>query len=222
MSRLPDSESRSLWSEIKKILARLKSLEARSPWFGSGMKPNGLGGVDSVNFVADAKGFRLAETPEFNDIKLRGGIIGNDALSAPVIQSVARNRVTGFGLTTSYVELAGVDIVVPALCTQVLATVNASVFAYNPNTTGGSNGTGGDAYYVIGALGGQSTSGDVPLGVSGSGGYTTVRTADTFIIPGLTPGQTIRLSVYGASAYASIASNAANVAKVSAGLSFLR
>ncbi|NUO59004.1 MAG: hypothetical protein HOV78_20275 [Hamadaea sp.] len=221
MSRPPDPWPR-LSRDLKALSDRLNELARRSPWFGTGAKPNGLGGIDSDNYVESVRGYRLAETPEFNDIRLRGGIIGNDALTSPVIQSVARNRVTGFGLTTSYVELAGVDVVVPSLCTQVLANVNASVFAYNPNTTGGSNGTGGDAYYVIAAIGGQSTNGEEPLGVSGNGGYTTVRTADTFIITGLTPGQTIRLSVYGASAYASVASNAANVAKVSAGLSFLR
>lgn len=155
-------------------------------------------------------------------LNLRDGSVSNDALAAPVVQSVARNRVTGFGLGNSaYVELAGVDIVVPEGCTQVQATVNASIFAYNPNTTGGSDAAGGDAWHIIASLGGQSTDDEVN-GVSGNGGYAPVRTADSFNITGLTPGQTLRLSVYGASAYAAVAANSNNNAKVSAGLSFLR
>ncbi|KJK10788.1 hypothetical protein UB45_17045 [Terrabacter sp. 28] len=45
MSRLPDYESRSLWSELKKLITRVKSLENRSPFSGTGARPNGANGL---------------------------------------------------------------------------------------------------------------------------------------------------------------------------------
>ena len=156
-----------------------------------------------------------------NALYLRPGSVSNNALASPVVPGVAKARGTGFALATSFAEVAGLDIVVPDGCTQLLATATASVFAYNPNTTGGSNGAGGDALYAAIVLRGVASD-TYAVGVSGNGGYATSTAAESFSFTGLTPGSSIRLSVQGASAYASLAANTNNRANGSVTLLWLR
>lgn len=230
MAKLPDSDARSLWGEVKKILQRLKSLENRSPFFGTGMKPDGNGGIQSNDFDGDlsagnagTKGWAMnAVRAAFGELFLRPGSVGNDALANPVDGKVGKVSASNFALTAgSFVELAGQNIVVPAGFTQCLAVANSSAFSYNPNTTGGSNGAGGDAIYCYVALAGM-TSHPNPVGVSGSGGYATSFSNTGFELTGLTPGSTIRLSVYACSAYQGLAANVDNYAEANASLTWLR
>lgn len=154
-------------------------------------------------------------------LNLRPGIIGNDALTSPVDGMPGNANGSGFALTPSLVELAGQNLTVPDGFTRAIGSFGGSVFAYNPNTTGGSNGAGGDAIYCQAAIGGQ-TSHLNPVGVSGNAGYATSFSNAGFDLSGLTPGSTIRLSVYGASAYQNVAANADNFANAWAALTWLR
>jgi hypothetical protein len=154
-------------------------------------------------------------------LSLPNGIVDNAALTSPVVQDVASASATGFGLTFAWAERAGVNIVVPAGCTQLLAVVAGWMFSYNPNTTGGSDGAGGDSLQIICKLGSQSSK-YFPVGLSGNGGYTSVSSGDSFIFPGLTPGSTLRLSASCATGYQSIAADVANKVTITAALSWLR
>jgi hypothetical protein len=193
------------------------------------MAPNGLGGVQSTDFdgnldTSDAgtTGWAMnAQRAAFGELILRPGSIGNDSLTNPVSGEVRNVTGTGFALAVSFVELAGADVVVPDGFTTLLAKADADVFAYNPNTAGGSNGTGGDAIYSMVQLGSQQGK-QKPVSVSGSGGYQTSYSGAGFQFTGLTPGQTLRLSCFGSSAYQSFAANANNNASVSALLLWLR
>jgi hypothetical protein len=149
------------------------------------------------------------------------GKINNDALMNPISGDVRNVSGSGFELTTAFVELAGADIVVPSGFTTLLATAGATVFSYNPNTTAGNNGAGGDAIYSMVQVGGQQSHAN-PVGVSGSAGYATSFSDAGFKFAGLTAGSTLRLSCYGASAYQGLAANVNNYANAYASLIWLR
>jgi hypothetical protein len=219
-----------LWTAVRDLIGRVKSLENRSPFFGTGMKPDGRGGVVSNDFDgnldslnAGTKGWALnSARAAFGELLLRPGSIGNDSLTSPVDGKVGNVSRTNFSLGTgTLVEITGQNITVPAGFTQCLVTAGATVFAYNPNTTGGSNGAGGDAIYCMVAVG-ASFSHANPVGVSGSGGFATSFSGAGFELTGLTPGSTLRLGVYGASAYQSLAANVDNYANAYASLIWLR
>ncbi len=67
-----------------------------------------------------------------NTLFLRAGIVGNDALANPVRQAFASNAQTGFGLATSFQDLAPATIVVPPGFDSAVVFSFASVLAQNP------------------------------------------------------------------------------------------
>jgi len=234
MGKQPDINPRDLVDALVKLTARVKSLEQRSPYTGTGMAPNGLGGVQSTGFDGDlaagnagTKGWALNDTDAaFGTLHLRPGSIGNESLTNPVDGKVGNVSASGFTLGAgAFTELAGQNLIVPTGFTQALVTAGATVFSYNPNTTGGSNGQGGDAVYCYaqvttpaGAVGSHAN----PVGVSGSGGYATSFSSAGFELNGLTPGSTLRLAVYGCSAYQNLAANPDNYANAYASVVWLR
>lgn len=147
--------------------------------------------------------------------------LGNNLLKEPVVPNVARTSSSGFGLTTGVVEKAGLDLTVPSGCTRLLAVVSGRVYTVNANTTGGGDGAGLDAVYVLVALGSQSSVAS-PVGVSGNNGFATATSSEAFVLTGLTPGATIRLGVHAASAYKTVPANPDSYASVNAALTWLR
>jgi hypothetical protein len=221
---------RSLQSELLALRREVAELKRRSPYAGTGMAPDGNGGVQSAGFDGDlaagdagTKGWALNDQrAAFGELYLRPGSIGNDSLANPVDGKVGNVSTTGFSLTAgTLTELAFQLITVPDGFTQALVAAGASVFSYNPNTTGGSNGAGGDAVYCMAQVAGQASHLN-PVGVSGSGGYATSFSGAGFNLTGLTGGSTIRLSVYGCSAYQALAANVDNYANAYATVTFLR
>src|SRR5690349_15997908 len=88
-----------LWRDVRNALAQLRVF-LRNPLANTGLsatEPGTLqvdgdlvvkdGEVRSSNYVAGVSGWRLRPdgTIEMNDAQIRGGIIGNDALTNPVI-----------------------------------------------------------------------------------------------------------------------------------------
>jgi hypothetical protein len=71
------------------------------------------------------------ETPVFNNIVLRGGIIGNDALTSPVSIAAGSDSADSFALSTTSTTRAQVDLPVPAGFTQALAFCVANVTGTN-------------------------------------------------------------------------------------------
>lgn len=222
MAALPEPW-KSLRAELEKMREQIRALYNRSPFFGTGMHANGNGGIDSDNFAAGVSGysFKSDGNAEFNDLTLRGGIIGNDALTDPIEPQVARLYAENFSLTTSYGQKASTSLTVPSGCTRLLAVVRASMYVVNANTTGGSDGAGGDATYVRATLAGGNTGGS-PIGLSGSNGFTTTTSDDSFDLTGLTPGGTVSFTVEGKSGYQSIPAYVDNWVKAVATLIWLR
>jgi hypothetical protein len=198
----------------------LRRMQSASPFFGTGMHPNGDGGIDSDNFVAGSSGysFKADGNAEFNDITIRGAAIGIDA---PVLIQTVRASASNFALTLTLTEKAGVDVTVPEGCTRLRSIALGRMYIVNPNTTGGADGTGTSAIYVQAGVGG-SVSVATPTGISGSNGFATTNGDDSFELDGLTPGQVVRVNVLGACAYASIAASTDNYASVVASLTWLR
>jgi len=220
---------RTLSAEIRKVREDVRAARNASPFFGTGIHPTGNGGMESDAFDGNLDTDDAGTTGwAFNDQKvavgeliLRPGSIGNDSLTNPVIPGVHKVNSSGFAVTLSWTEVVGGNVTVPAGCTQLLATSSVWVYAINPNTTGGSNGTGGDTLWCYVDIGGSS--GEVyGLGLSGNSGYTTATSGFSLLKTGLTPGSTIRIKGMAASAYASLGSDAFNTATISTTLIWLR
>lgn len=239
MSKQPDPRQLELANEVARLRKDLDELRLRSEWTGSGSRPNGAGGVvvdgelivdggeaRSGNYVGGTSGWHLSGDgkAEFKDVILYD--IPNSMLANPVDGKVGNVSATGFSLGSgALVELAFQNVIVPAGFTQALVTAGGSVFSYNPNTAGGSNGAGGDAVYCmvqITTTAGAQASRLNPVGVSGSGGYATSFSGAGFNLTALAGGDTIRLSVYGCSAYQALGANPDNYANAYATVMFLR
>lgn len=207
MAALPEPW-KSLSAAVEAMQERLRRLEQRSPFFGTGMHTNGSGGIDSDNYVAGSSGYHFGSdgNAEFNDVTIRGAVVGVDS---PVLISVVKVSASNFSLSTSYVEKDGLDVTVPDGCTRVQAAMFGRLYVVNTNTTGGADGTGTEAIYVKCALGSSVTTA-TPTGVSGSNGFATSVGFESFVITGLTPGATLHFGVQGKCGYSSIPTFADN------------
>jgi hypothetical protein len=210
---------------LEGIMARLTRIEQRLnnvlAHTGLSVPAQGVVQCDGNFHVATGNLLVDGSTTINGPLVLPNASVNNAWLASPVSGGANNPSVNGFALSTTLVELAGVDITVPDGFSQVVGVIGAFVFAYDPNTTGGSNGTGGDAIYAQARLGATQSRAN-PLGVSGNGGFTTSSSAVGYTLSGLTGGSTIRLSVYGSAAYQAIAYNASNYANAYASFTWLR
>lgn len=134
MARLPSVVD--LMSMLKDHSRRLRKLETAAGLGNSAIGAGGLiirnnGAVRSEDFAAGATGYRLqGDSAEFNDLTLRGGIIGNDALTSPVHPQVNRLRTNDFPITTTETTRLSLPIPIPAGYTKalILALVRATGF----------------------------------------------------------------------------------------------
>ena len=154
-------------------------------------------------------------------LSLPAGIIDNAALANPIqVQSIYLD-VSNFVVTTSYVSLASATITVPAGFTSALVTVSGQVGCFNPHTTGGSDGVGGDFLLCRPNVG---TTLGIPLGTQFPGNnwwghdvtlLSTVRT-------GLSGGGTFSVGISASVDYANMAAFAANEAVLSGNILWFR
>ncbi|HET8537606.1 MAG TPA: hypothetical protein VFL73_10555, partial [Solirubrobacteraceae bacterium] len=116
---------------------RLAALEGRSAFYGTGVHPNGEQGLDSDNYVAGESGFSLrggSGDAEFNELTLRAGIIGDNALASLVRFDVMQAQALGFAVPVGLTTVASQTWVAPAGFTRVSISVVGKVFAYNPTS----------------------------------------------------------------------------------------
>ena len=224
-----------LRKRLKDVEEQLRKLRNTSPFSGTGMSvpADGVTQVDgslvvqggeakSGNYVPATSGWHLGSdgTAEFKDITLYD--LPNSMLATPVVPGVVNLYTSNFSLPfPGYAEITGVDIVVPARCTILAFTGTGSLDCYNAKTTGGNNGTGGDYIYPQVRVGGNVSPGNWATGVSGSNGNATASRTFSTLLTGLTPGSTVRASVYGSSDYG-ISADPGNLASLSATLSWFR
>ena len=192
MSRKPEP-FRTLSGAIKKDRA-LARRQGNSPaFFGTGMHPNGEGGIDSDNYVAGASGYSFGSdgNAEFNDLTLRGGIIGNDALTNPVKVSGVWQTASNFTVAVAWSTIISTDVTVPAGFTACTIQANGRVTAFYNNAGTGS----GVDYLYANMYVGAATSGYYPLAVTDNGGSGTNHVFRHAIFTSLTPGGTINFAL---------------------------
>ena len=156
-------------------------------------------------------------------LSLPAGIINNDALTSPVVAGIVNQTATGFTVPVNptWGNAVSTTITVPAGCTQLLATCTAEAYAINPNTTGGSNGTGGDILDCRVLLNGSASAG-YGIGLSGSNGFTSSSSSGSFQFSGLTPGAVLNIAAQVLAVYQAFGSNVDNKATINATLVWLR
>lgn len=231
MSRQPEPWP-SLLRRLEKVEAWIKRQGASSPFFGTGIHPTGNGGMESDAFDGDLSA-RSAGTKgwAFDDQKmavgeliLRPGSIGNDSLTNPVSAGVADARASNFAVPGgAYGLLAEKTVAVPAGFSTLLVTATGWMFARNPNTTGGVDGTGTDAIYCfvrVNGSDGSSDSSPYGQGISGFGGFTTATSGVSALKTGLV--NAVTLQIWGGSTYQALPQDAQNSATLSATLLWLR
>lgn len=170
----------------------------------------------SPNFVAGSAGWALYDNGngEFNELTLRSGIIGNDALTNPVVPGYLFASANTFGVTTTLTNILTRNVTVPSGCTQLAASVTGRVYATN-NTAG--------LDYLYGQANIAGFNGNaLPLAVSGSNGTGTNISPFSVLLTGLTPGSNVAFQMAASTAFASWASNASNVVELSGLLLWFR
>jgi hypothetical protein len=209
-------------ARLKKIEDQLRRMQNSSAFFGTGVHPNGEQGLDSDNYVQGVSGFTLnggTGNAEFNDIILRD--LPNSMLANPVVPGVVNVAGSNFPVTTTFTEVAGMNVTVPDDCTRLLATASGWAFARNPNTSGGADTTGTDALWCFVRVAGIDSQ-TYGHGISGSGGYTTATAGVSVLASNLTPGATVRVAVYAGASFQTLPTDTQNRASVSATLQWLR
>jgi hypothetical protein len=159
-------------------------------------------------------------------LSLPAGIIGNDALTSPVVPQSVFGSVSNFALTarhpvTTADVISTTTITVPAGVTSAVVTVLSRVFAINNNSTGGTNGAGSDYLYAqTGIAGFLDTC--LPLSTGGSGGSNINISPFAKVLTGLTPGGTFTITIGACSDYLNWAASASNLATVSGNILWFR
>jgi len=208
---------RTLSAEIRKLREQVRRLGNASAFTGTGVHPNGDQGLDSDNFVPGTSGFSLhggTGNAEFNDLTLRGGIIGNEALSNPVRGDSAYTAASGFALTTTgATPLASQSWLTPAGFTTADILIVGRVFAYN--STAGLDYLQARSRVYVPSTGAQGYGIAMPVAVTGGSGSGKNDSPISIKVENLAAGQEIRLEVQGWTSFAGWAANGGNMADVS-------
>lgn len=204
----------SLRREMEKLKEGQRALCNRSPFFGTPIRPRADGGINSTNFDGDlnagnpgTKGWAMDDDQAaFGQLILRDGIVGNAALTNPVIPGQQFIGGNSFGVTVAGAYVLSRTATVPAGCDTVTVTAYGRVSAINSTASD-------DALYStidINGAGGNQFGTDVRAGKfsTSSVGFATTLT-------GLTPGGSVVTRLYASTGLATWASNAANGADLS-------
>jgi len=200
------------------FIRRFKALEQlvqrllnASPFTGTGLSVPQAGVVQvdgelivesgearSGNYVKGASGWRLRPdgTIEMNDAEIRGGIVGNDALTSPVIPGSVWQTASNFALNTSWSTVITATVTVPAGVTSAAVSAKGSVTGFmNQDSPDGVD-------YLYGMLFVASdSSGTYPLAVSDLGGSGTVHLFRDTVLTGLTPGGSFVIALQASTGY---------------------
>jgi hypothetical protein len=195
----------------------LQQLRNRSPFFGTGMHANGANGLDSDNYVAGASGFSLRGGDgflEINDIRLRGNIIGNDALTNPSSPLAVYDSTSNFSVPTSLTNIKTVTIPVPAGFTS--ASVQLMVRCIAINSTGGLD-------YLFSQANINGYNGyALPTAASGSGGSCLNTSQFAVVLAPGTLGSNVVLQIAVQTSFGAWAASASNVADMAASITWYR
>jgi len=144
---------------------------------------------------------------------LGAGSVGYAALVAPTLPAAVNLTATAFAPTATWAEVVGLDLTVPTDCTRLLVTASAWVYAVN-NSAAVDN---LNARVSLAAVDGQAFL--TPLAVAG---YNTISAGLAVLADSLVPGATIRLKASAKTTTGTWTTDAANVALLTASLTWLR
>lgn len=212
-----------LRSRLKAIEEQLRRQRNTSPFSGTGIHPNGHQGLDSDNFVHGVSGYSFqgdTGNAEFNDLTLRGGIVGNDALTNPVLPGSVWVTASNFTVSPSWNTVINYNAIVPPGVTSAEIHAQARVTAFYNNA-----GTGAGVDYLYGILYVAALNSDFyPLAVTDNGGSGTNHVFRTAVLTGLTPGASVnfQFQVSSSSVTWTAPSSPGNQAKLGASIRWYR
>ena len=170
------------------VLGWIRDEITKSKQGGNGLHVDGATGdlvadrgqFRSMNYVPGSAGWGMQPSgnAEFNDLTLRGGIIGNAALTSPVAMDNASGASNGFAVTIADQDLAVATIPVPAGYSQALVFIEVTTSAYNNTAV--------YAYLYVQALVNGIATRLMPAGTGT--GTATVSTAKSVTLTGLSGG----------------------------------
>jgi hypothetical protein len=176
------------------------------------------GEAKSGNYAPGSTGWHLdhAGNAEFNDLTIRGGIIGNDALADPSTFGSGSSSVLGFNISTSFVLVAYATIPIPAGFTRAL--IHCTVDAAAQNTTASTDFMYVEAYMQTSV--GVVTTGGQSFSEATAGAWANAAASWAGVLTSIGTGNiTVGCAVKSGTAWAIAASNIANV---NASVTFLR
>lgn len=154
------------------------------------------------------------------------GKVSNDALTNPVDPDDVSFGVENFAIPPgSYALLGSASRTVPDGFTKALVNASGWMFARNPNTTGGVDGSGTDAIFCfvrVTGSDGDTDSKPKGQGISGFGGFTTATSGVGKLKEGLSPGTSLTFKIYGASSSQTLPADAQNSADLMGTILWLR
>jgi hypothetical protein len=144
---------------------------------------------------------------------LQPGSITDLDLANPAVRQAVYLTTTAFAPTSTWVEVAGVDLTVPTDATRLLVTATCWVYAVN-NTAAADD---LNARVSLGLVDGQAFLTPLPVA-----GYNTISAGLATLAEFLTPGSTLRLLASARTTTGTFTTDPANTATLAASLTWLR
>jgi hypothetical protein len=202
----PGSIVTSLIGDAAVTAPKIGSAAVTAPALGAGAVTAPALGAGAV--TAPALGAGAVTAPA-----LGAGSVGYAALVAPTMPAAVNLTTTAFAPTATWAEVAGLDLTVPTDCTRLLVTASTWVYAVN-------NSAAADDLHArvsLAAVDGQAFL--TPLAVAG---FSTISAGLAVLAEGLVPAATLRLFASAKTTTGTWTTDAANVALLTASLTWLR
>jgi hypothetical protein len=210
-------------SEELRELKSARTLEAATIGQG-GIQVDSGGSIRSTDFdgalpaTAGTAGWALGGAGSnaiFNSVVLRGGIIGNDALTSPVLPSNIHADQGPFSMTTTPVSKCSTTVTVPAGYTKAAIIAGASGSARNKNTIQ-------DYWYIKIRVNGVNGPGYAAACDGQPNASIGLAITTTFFQTGLVGGGTFTIEIWAATGSVAWASDSFNALNLDALVLFLR
>ena len=145
----------------------------------------------------------------------------NTLITQVVAPGLVWASATNFALSTTFATLLTSTITVPPGFTQCIVSMDSRVYSINPNTTGGTDGTGGDWLYTRTNIAGYYPAA-FPILVGGSRHFAISVDPLSQLASGLTPGTTFNITVEAKSTNLAWAADVNNTVELAGSLQWFR
>lgn len=193
------------------------------PWTGPPPSPQQFPANQPDGIKKLLEKIRAVET-QLRDVRshLPGSGITNPMLASPVAPGLVYAYATNFALSLTLTTKLTATITVPPGFTECAVSMSSRVFAFNPNTTGGADGGGGDYIYNNTNIAGVSPAVIPPIFAAGSGLAADSISPFSQLLSSLTPGSTFDITVEAKTSMLAWAANTSNQVIMSGSLLWFR